>query len=114
MGGLNFFRPRLIRRSGSHKEMSGRKSRWGCCLDYLFHAPTPRSSLKYFYPSLVAKVFLSAMIREVIAVSRDRARTESADGTQSADTVVDGWRRGRVTKVPRCSSSTTRLVASLT
>jgi len=65
MGGFNFFRFCLIRRSSSHTRVSGRKLRWGCCLDYLFYFSYSSQQLKALLSIGVAKAFLSATIRKV-------------------------------------------------
>jgi hypothetical protein len=79
MGGYDLFRPCLIRKSGYHTSMSGRKLRWGCCLDYLFYFSYSSQQLEVL-PSIAGGESLLSMIRGALTVYRDRARNESAEG----------------------------------
>lgn len=111
-GNSNLFRPCLIWLSGFCKSICGRKLLCGGCLYYLFYSPSPRIGLIDLSPSPVAKATLSATIRELFTVNRDRAGMDMLRLAQSSGRVVRGWRRGRVTKVPRCGLGSTRPVLS--
>ena len=79
MGGYDLFRPCLIRQSGSHRTISGRKLRWGCCLDYLFYFSYSSQQLEIL-PSIAGGESLLSMIRRVFTVYRDRAWNGSVEG----------------------------------
>ena len=80
MGGYVFFRPCLIRQYGSHTRMSGRKLRWGCCLDYLFYFSYSSQQLEVLSPIVGGESLLSATIRRVFTVYREHAWNGSAEG----------------------------------
>ena len=79
MGGYDLFRSCLIRQYGSHTKMSGRKLRWGCCLDYLFYF-SYSSQLLEVSPSIGGESLLLATIRRVFTVYKDRAWNGSVEG----------------------------------
>ena len=80
IGGYDLLRPCLIRQYGSHTRMSGRKLRWGCCLDYLFYFSYSSQQLEELPSIAGGESLLLATIRRVFRVYKDRAWNGSVEG----------------------------------
>jgi len=60
--------------------MSGRKLRWGCYLDYLFYFSYSSQQLEVLPSIAGGESLLSATIRRVFTVYKDRAWNGSVEG----------------------------------
>ena len=76
LGGSDLFRPCLIQQSGSHTTMSGRKLRWGCCLDYLFY---------FSYSSQQLEVLPSIAGGEKLVVGNDSSGVHGRQAAPGTD-----------------------------